>query len=287
VKISDNSRTIPFTDFGGNGPPLHFLHANGYPPACYRPLIDRLTRHYHLLAMHLRPLWPDSKPTDLDDWLPLTDDFLRFLDQRETGAVIGVGHSIGAIVMLRAALRQSKHFRALVLIEPVLFPPYFIIFWNILRSLGLSYKIHPLVSRTLKRRHSFQNLKTIFHGYRRRSVFRYFSDESLRTYIEGITQSKPNGEYELTYSPEWEARIYYTGIWRDLDIWHSLPKLSVPTLVIRGAESDTFRRSAARGLQRKLPSSRFVSLEQATHLVPLEKPQQVYELIQSFLEETL
>ena len=27
---------IPYIDFGGAGRPLHFLHANGYPPACYR-----------------------------------------------------------------------------------------------------------------------------------------------------------------------------------------------------------------------------------------------------------
>ena len=34
--------TIPSIDFGGNGEELVFLHANGYPPECYRPLLTRL-----------------------------------------------------------------------------------------------------------------------------------------------------------------------------------------------------------------------------------------------------
>ena len=36
--------------------------------------------------------------------------------------MIGMGHSIGAIVTLRAALREPTLFRALVLIDPVLLP---------------------------------------------------------------------------------------------------------------------------------------------------------------------
>ena len=59
--------SIPFIDHGGMGQPLHFLHANGYPPACYEPLFDLLRSQYHVFGMTLRPLWPDSKPEELRD----------------------------------------------------------------------------------------------------------------------------------------------------------------------------------------------------------------------------
>jgi len=30
-------------EFGGSGPPLHFAHANGYPPGSYRRMLEPLT----------------------------------------------------------------------------------------------------------------------------------------------------------------------------------------------------------------------------------------------------
>ena len=87
-------------DYGGTGVPLHFLHANGYPPDCYKPLLELLQTQYHAFGMYLRPLWDDAKPEDLKTWQPLSDDLLRFLGNQRT-PVIGVGHSIGAIVTLR------------------------------------------------------------------------------------------------------------------------------------------------------------------------------------------
>ncbi len=70
---------IPSFDHGGEGVPLHFLHANGYPPDCYKPLLELLKTQYHVFGMKLRPLWDGSKPEDLEDWHPLSDDLLQFL----------------------------------------------------------------------------------------------------------------------------------------------------------------------------------------------------------------
>ena len=118
---------IPHFDYGGEGAPLHFLHANGYPPDCYKPLFELLRTKYHLFGMMLRPLWDDSKIEDIDDWHPFSDDLLRFLTTGKLGPVIGVGHSIGGIVTLRAALRDPGKFRALILLDPVLFVPSFLV----------------------------------------------------------------------------------------------------------------------------------------------------------------
>src|SRR5512139_4206430 len=107
--------TIPYIEHGGTGEPLHFLHANGYPPACYQEFIEALRSEYRVFGMLLRPLWPNARPEEIDDWNPLSDDLLAFLDERQSGPVIAVGHSIGAVVSLRAALRAPDRFKALVL----------------------------------------------------------------------------------------------------------------------------------------------------------------------------
>jgi pimeloyl-ACP methyl ester carboxylesterase len=275
---------FPSFDLGGNGAHLHFLHANGYPPGCYKPLFELLQTQYHVVGMLLRPLWQDSNPSDVQDWHLLSDDLLRFLETQST-PVIGVGHSIGAIVTLRAALRNPGKFRALVLIDPVLFVPSFLALWNIVRTLGLGNRLHPLIPGAQKRRRTFDDLETVFRGYRNRPVFRYMSDESLRTHIAGMTRKTDSG-YELLYSPEWEARIYLTGM-RDFDLWRDLPKLQVPTLFIRGAETDTFLETSAKLVKRKQPQARVETLDKSTHILPLERPREVFDRMQSFLNEVL
>jgi pimeloyl-ACP methyl ester carboxylesterase len=278
---------IPFTDFGGVGPQLHFLHANGYPPACYLPLLTLLRQHYSISSMHLRPLWPGSKPNEIGSWNPLTDDLRLFLDENKLIPVIGAGHSIGAIVTLRTALRNPNYFRALILIDPVLFSPQFIATWNLVKTLGLETRLHPLISSTLKRRNKFDDLEQLFTSYRNKKIFRYFSDDALRNYISGIVKENQNGGFELAYSPEWEARIYYTGVWRDMDLWWGLPNLKVPTIIIRGAETDTFLKKTANHVQHIRPSTKIVTIEKSTHLVPLEQPQETNQFIQEFLKEVL
>jgi pimeloyl-ACP methyl ester carboxylesterase len=187
---------------------------------------------------------------------------------------------------LRAALRNPDKFRALVLIDPVLFVPCFLVGWHIVRTLGLGDRVHPLIAGAKKRRRTFDNLETVYRGYRNRDVFRYMSDENLRIFISGITRPKADGGYELVYSPEWEAQIYRTGL-HDFDIWRGLPKLEVPTLFIRGVETDTFLENAAKLVKRKQPKVQVEALEKSTHILPLERPQEVFEIIQSFLKGTL
>ncbi|HVF26310.1 MAG TPA: alpha/beta hydrolase [Anaerolineales bacterium] len=287
---------IPFVEHGGSGLPLHFLHANGYPPGCYQPLLELLQTNYHVFGMLLRPLWENSKPADVNDWRIFSDDLLRFLASTtfaplsplsatpQSSPVIAVGHSIGATVTLRAALREPDKFRALVLIEPVLFPTARMLAWNFVRAIGLGNRLHPKIPAASKRRRTFDNLDLVFRGYRKREVFRYMDDENLRSYINGITRPSSNGSYELVFSPEWEARIYYTGL-RDFDIWRQLPNLKVPALFLRAAETDTFWEQAAKLVKRKQPRARVETLERSTHLLPLERPKDVFEIVQSFLKE--
>ena len=287
-------QTIPYFDYGGKGAPLHFLHANGYPPECYKLLFELLKTEYHLFGMTLRPLWPDSKLEDIYDWHPFSDDLLSFLTdhqpfdktQGKSDPVIGVGHSIGGIVTLRAALRNPKKFQAIILLDPVLFVPSFLVMWNLIRAIGLGNKVHPKISGALKRRNTFDDLEMVFRGYRTRDVFRYMSDENLRAYIAGITKPIDGGGFKLAYSPAWESHIYLTGL-HDFDLWRELPTLEVPTLIIRGAETDTFLENTAKRVKKKNPKIQIETMQKSTHILPLERPQEVFEIMQSFLKETL
>lgn len=233
--------------------------------------------------MLLRPLWPGSDPQGIADWMPFSDDLRQFLRERDARNVIGMGHSIGAIVTLRAALREPELFRALVLIDPVLLPVRRILQFGVMRALGLSKRLNGRIAGALARRRRFDDLQQLFAGYRRRDIFRFFTDAELRALIEGITRECKDGGYELAYSPEWEARIYETGIRKDLDLWSGLKRLTIPTLIIRGDETDTFWEGTAQTVKRRNPSIHIATVPKATHLVPLERPQEVFDVTREFL----
>ncbi|MBI3161689.1 MAG: alpha/beta hydrolase [Chloroflexi bacterium] len=276
---------IPSQNFGSDGPDLFFLHANGYPPGCYRPLFESLAKHVHIRAMIQRPLWPNSCPEDLRDWSPFSEDLIRFLDENASSPpTVVLGHSMGGIAALRAALRRPDLFRRLILLDPVLLPPAFILLWRIALRLNFAHRFHPHIVAASNRRREFDDLGPLFERYRGRETFRYMDDVALRMYIEGITRRKENGGYQLLYSPEWETRVYYASIWNDMDIWRALPKLNIPTLILRGGETDTFWAGTARKVIRLNPSIRVETIQKSTHLVPLERPQDVADKVIDFLK---
>jgi pimeloyl-ACP methyl ester carboxylesterase len=119
---------------------------------------------------------------------------LRFLDEQAAGPALVVGHSLGAVVAVRAALRHPERFAAIVLIDPVLFPPGRILQWNLIRLAG-RMNSHPLIVAAQKRRQTFDDLDRLFNSYRQRAYFRYMSDDSLRDYTSSIACPAEDGTY--------------------------------------------------------------------------------------------
>ncbi len=276
---------IPFLDFGGSGLPLHFTHANGYTPAAYTPLIETLTPRYRVFSMLLRPLWPEHAqgPNGVKDWSPLADDLITFLDQLGEKNVIGVGHSIGGVITLLAALRRPELFRAVVMIDPVLFPPGFLLAWTVIDKLGLTRHIHPLIATTLRRQRVFESTDAMYDSYRRKAVFSRIDDHNLRMCVEALVRPRSDGQVELIYSPEWEARLYLVGPQVDWQLWKELHTLRPPALIVRGGDVEPGWPDGMGAVKKRLPHAEIRTVHGAGHLVPLEKPSVVGAVITSFL----
>lgn len=268
-------------NFGGDGPIVHLAHANGFPPGAYRLLAETLTDGYQVIALPSRPLWPGNSPDSAPNWQPLADDLIRELDELGLSGILGVGHSLGAVLTMWAAIRRPNLFRAVVLIEPVILPPAWLWVLRLMRVLGLDQR-QPLVQSALRRRRSWPSRQACFEHYRRKAFFVNWSDAALWDYVESGTRQGAGGQVELVYPPEWEAHIFATP---PLGIWRDVPRLRTPALVLRGEHSDTFRPQAQARMGRLLPQARFTVIPDAGHLAPLEKPAKVGAVIRSFLDE--
>lgn len=266
---------IPYLELG-QGPLLHFAHANGYPPGVYRQFLTHLSANFHVVAMEQRPLWPGEQPEQLHSWHQLANDLIDFLETHGARDVIGVGHSLGAVVTMVAAIRRPDLFRQLVLVEPVFLAPQFL-------ALAAAHPRQafetPFVQIARKRRNQWPSRQAAFAHLRQKEVFQRFSDAALHDYVEHGLAENEYGAH-LRFSREWEARFYGTP---PLDVWELIPQIAHPTLAVRAAGSNTLSSQAWRLWQELQPETQFVEIEGAGHLVPMEQPAELATVVTRFL----
>ncbi|MCJ7715551.1 MAG: alpha/beta hydrolase [Anaerolineales bacterium] len=277
------------------GPPFLFIHANGYPPQAYQSFLAHFLDKYSVMTLSLRPFILGSDPTELQDWRDFRDDYLKFIDDQEfiggisdsnkaDNQVIGVGHSVGAMTNLMAAIERPNLFKALILFEPVLFPPWQGSMKRVMAPFKLLRKIHPLIRATLKRKVNFPSQEKMFMNYRAKPIFQRLSDDVLRDYVSGLANENQDGTISLRYSPEWEARIYETGGLADDYVWKNLPRVTCPVLILRGKKSDTLKPMVVQRLIKDLPNGQYHTEPGTGHLLPLEIPDRAASLVTQYLE---
>ena len=280
---------IPYDDFGGRGPVLHFSHPNAYTPGSFRQFLGHLAGHYHVLAAHHRPLWPLSPGSDAAGppeaaidftWDAIADDLLRFLDQQGLEQVIGVGHSLGAVATMIAARRQPERFRALALIEPVFLPPHVLAAVQAHPQMAAE---RPFVLAALRRRDRWPSRDNAFARFRDKAVFAGWSDEALWDYVnDGLGDDPATGEVVLRYPRAWEARFYARP---PANVWDELPGLRPPTLAVRGMQSDTLYPEAWALWQNLQPAATFVEMDGVGHMLTAEAPADVAAVVLHWLQD--
>lgn len=270
--------TVPHQYLGGQGQALHLAAANGYPPGAYRAFVEPFADKHEIVASLHRPLW--EAPPDLESftsWDILGDDVCQLVSQLEQ-PVISVGHSMGTATILMAAIQRPELFKSLILIEPVLVPRRYLFALRFFRR--FSPNTIPLVKKTLARVDRFSSKQEAFDHYRPKPVFRKISDEVLWDYVQHGTKEIESGVFSLAYSRDWEARCYTLVH----NLWRLLPYLQVPTLAIRAQNSGTLALSSWNKWQATSSNVDFLEIEDAGHLVPFEKPDQLASTILAWLQ---
>jgi len=266
-------------DWGWTGPVLHFAHANGFPPGTYRKLVDELRDSHRVFSMAARPLWPDSIPQALRDWSPLAEDLRAELDRRGLSGIVGVGHSLGGVVSLLAAAADPGLFSAVVAVDPLIMTGSFSLFWRTVKAIGLQNRIS-LVRGARRRRERWSDRDEARKSYSSKRIFAGWDPEVLDDYVDAGMADLPEGGVRLRYPREWEASIFAAA---PHDLWPELRRVSVPTLFVQGEHSDTFLDAARARVEREVPGSRTVVIEDSSHFVPMERPTELARVINEFL----
>lgn len=274
------SAPLHLDDWGGTGPVLHLAHANGFPPGTYRKLIELLKPRYHVFTLRGRWLMPGSDPLEMRTWDDMADDLAHALRARGLEGIVGVGHSMGGVATLLASLKEPGLFRAVVAMDPVLFSGARLLALQVLTPLGLRSQIPP-ATLARHRRDSWNSREEAATSYRKKALFQRFDPECFQDYItHGLTEA-PGGGLRLTIPKAWEARIFETS---PRAIWQRLREVAVPTLVMRGGDSDILTPEALERVRETLPGVRTEELPGTTHLFPLEQPEECMRRTLAFLD---
>ncbi len=267
-------RKIPFHDFGGSGSIIHFAHANAYPPGCYRQFINSFLPHFKVIGLKQRPLWEGSDFNKLKSWQELATDLIHFFDEHGLRNIVGMGHSLGGVVSVLAAIKRPELFSKLVLIDPVIFKGCLALLISFL-PISLRKKVFPPPKISARRRDLWEDKQSVFSYFREKSVFKRFSDTALWDFVDAGTKSTGNGKVTLAFPKEWETQIYATVP----IIFGQLKNLSLPILAIKGVQSNVITPEIWQEWKEAQDSNTFLEVPDSGHLVPMEQPEVLAKLI--------
>ena len=267
---------LSFLDSGGEKPPLHFYHANGFPISTYLPLLTSLTEGYRVIGLGLRG--QDAQSSGNTSWHHVAEDLISFLDAHKLGPVLGVGHSVGGVATLIAAAKRPDLFSRVILIDPVIHSRKYLLGLTIKHLLARKQS-SLMAQRARIRKYQWTDRNEFYEYCKTKNLFSRFDDIFLKSYVTYGAKPASDGGIELLCPPEAEARIFENY---PSDVWSWIARLKVPALIIRGEYSDVLSEKCVAQFCRKAVNAESFLMPGAGHLIPMEKPKELLAVIKAF-----
>lgn len=253
---------------------IHFAHGNGFPSPCYSELLKGLGAKYDLCYIDKIGHNPDYPVTE--NWDHLIAELINSVRQQSNKPVIAVGHSLGGVLSLVAAIEQPQLFKSVIMIDSPLLGPVKSAMVRLAKALGVIDRITPAF-RTRGRRVFWPNRDELMTYLKSRDLFKTFTDQCLNDYVDYGLEKNEEG-YSLRFDRQVEYMIYRT-------IPHGLSqyegRLKVPASVIYGDKSTVVYGSDIRYMKKHYQINAYQL--PGTHMLPFEAPEQLTQMIFSIL----
>jgi pimeloyl-ACP methyl ester carboxylesterase len=214
----------------GQGPAVLFSHGAGFACDAFSPFVHELAQSFEVYCVDLRGhgIGPQTDVATFS--LPLltddTADIANALHQRRGGApLLGVFHSIAAILALRAQADDNGLFDAIVGFEPPL------------AAIGehadaFRQGARVLANRALSRARTFDSPNDLAHRYVRGRVLVGASEAAALILADALLETGEDGLQHLRCDRQVEAKVYSTNT--DFGLWHDLGQIGCKGLIMCG-----------------------------------------------------
>jgi pimeloyl-ACP methyl ester carboxylesterase len=108
------------------------------------------------------------------------------------------------------------------------------------------------------------------------------AEGALRYRVEHGVKKLPNGRYTWKYDRFLRDQRRERSI-PPADLWPVVRQITVPTLILRGSESDVFSPATAKRMHELIPGSRLVEIAGAGHSIPADAPEAFERAVREFL----
>jgi len=255
MKIETNGTRIHVTQRGSGSLALVFLHYYGGSSRTWDMVAHRLSDRYRTVATDHRG-WGDSDaPLDGYRIADLADDVEGVINALGLGRYVLVGHSMGGKVAQLIASRRPSGLEGLVLIAPS--PP------------------SPMLL-------SQEQRATLAGAYQSRESVEFVIDNVLTANpLDALCRERVI-EDSLKGAPQ--AKAAWPEIAMREDITAAVGAIDVPTVVLSGERDQVDRIDTLQAeLLPRIPHAEMHILRGVGHLLPLEAPAEVAQIMANFL----
>ncbi|MCX6627342.1 MAG: alpha/beta hydrolase [Candidatus Solibacter sp.] len=269
--VGEVGEELAVWEWPGEDPPFLLAHATGFHGRCWDRIIAMFPER-HCLALDARGHGRSSQPKLPYHWRIFGHDMTAVAEHWDVRDAIGIGHSSGGHTTVQAAALRPHTYRALLLVDPTIFP---------LEYYGMEA---PDASFTLRRRNTWASPDEMFERFRARLPFANWRPEILRDYCDyGVLPR--DGEFVLACPPALEASIYLNSKEPASNIYAEVAQVRHPVVVMRADRErrpgifDLAASPTAPDLASRFAHGREVVLPGASHYIAMEEPEMVADEI--------
>src|SRR5262245_233049 len=255
---------LRYRDWGGNGRPLVALHGAVAHAHWWDPVAPYLARRFRVLALdwrgHGRSAWPRPPAYRSEDFaaeLAGVIDALRLRD------VVVAGHSMGGHNAMAFSAWYPARLARLVVVDA---RPH------------VNYeRLRARQRRAPRPQAEFPTLAAALARFRLRPPETTAAPALLRTIARHGLVRLPSGRWRYRFDPACE----HTRM--PVDCWPLLPRITSPTLVVRGEYSTILEREVGRRMAKAIPSAVLEEIPGAHHHVTFDAPRTLADGILAWL----
>ena len=267
--ITANGLNIHYLDWGNEGRPVMVL-LHGLRGHCHSwdDVSGRFCRDYQVLAL-------DQRGRGESDWAPGGDystgafvaDLEGFSDALGLESFTLVGHSMGGRNSMAFAGNNPERLDKLIIVDvgPDLDPR---------GAARITREIQDVPEE-------FESFEAVFEYMN--SQNRFASEPVLRRRLTYATRELPGGGVGWRYDLAIREQRRNNSVPPAPDLWPSLERITCPTLVVRGSETDTLDLGVAQRMVETLKDGRLTHVERAAHMVFEDNPEGFNQTLADFL----
>jgi 3-oxoadipate enol-lactonase len=258
MQMTVNDVTIGYTD-EGRGVPLLFVHGFPLSRGAWQKQIDAFRSSYRVIAPDLRGFGESQAGMGPVTMAQYADDLHALLQQLTTGPVVLIGHSMSGYVSFAFLRQYPTMVRGLVLVGT---------------KAGKDTPEAAASRRATADKVQAKGVEVVIEAMAPKMLAADNHDQAMAEQVRGfMSPSKPAGVIGALL-----------GMAERPDATAELARISVPTLVITGADDVLIPPTESEKLAQAIPGSQLNIIPHAGHLVAFEQADKFNHVFEEWLD---